>query len=98
MANREKVDEKNLLNGKNIVVTGKLDWYTRNQYEVFIKENGGVFQKTITNSTDVLVTNTPESGTRKNIIARENGVRIVTEDHLNKMIEMTKKARIWQNL
>ena len=68
------------IEGKHYVITGRLEGFaSRAQLEEKIKEAGGFLDKRITANTAALVTNTPDSGTKKNRDAAQLGVPVITE-------------------
>ena len=75
------------LRGKTFVVTGKLTTFqNRDELKNCLKAVNARLEETLTERTDFLLTNTPDSGTKKNQQAEKLGVRKITEDELNQMI------------
>ena len=69
------------LAGKHYVITGRLDNFkSRAELEVLVRAAGGFIDKKITAITDALITNTPDSGTKKNRDAQALGVEVITEN------------------
>lgn len=67
--------------GKTFVVTGKLNIFeNRDALKTFIESNGGKVAGSISKTTDYLITNTPDSGTKKNLDAKRFGTEIITEE------------------
>lgn len=64
---------------RNVVITGKLESMKRDDFEQLLNKNGVNLQKSISSTTDYLITNTPESGTVKNRRADMLGVKKITE-------------------
>lgn len=64
---------------RNVVITGKLESMKRDDFEQLLNKNGVNLQKSISSTTDYLITNTPESGTIKNRRADMLGVKKITE-------------------
>ena len=81
------------LSGLQICVTGKLQHFTRNSVEAYIHSKGGVMTKSVTYGVNYLVTNTPNSGTKKNRDAMAYGIRVITEDQFIMMAETGQ--RVW---
>lgn len=69
----------NALEGETFCVTGKLNHYTRDSITELIKSLGGKVTSSVTKNTTWLITNTPNSGTSKNIAAQKLGIPIITE-------------------
>ena len=89
-----KEPEQTNLNTKHSVqditfcVTGKLGIYKNRQELVDDVENhGGKVVSSVTSKTNYLVTNTPNSGTKKNQDAQQLGIPIITEEQLRNMLE-----------
>lgn len=77
---KQSSTEDNKLSGKTFVVTGKLHIFAnRDEMKEKIESLGGNLSGSISSKTTALVTNTPDSGTSKNIKAQELGVEIITE-------------------
>lgn len=67
----------------NIVVTGRLNHFhsrAEMESEIIHLQNGRPLQKQVDATTDILVTNTPDSGTKKNRDARKYGTLIWDEE------------------
>jgi NAD-dependent DNA ligase len=62
-----------------VVVTGDLNHWERDEFKNYIESLGHKMVGSVSSKTDLLITNTPNSGTVKNKRAAELGVRIVTE-------------------
>lgn len=83
----EKVEIKeNPFIGKSICVTGKLEHFTRDSINAKITELGAKVASGVTAKTDYLVTNTPDSGSSKNVNAKKFGTKIITESEFLQMI------------
>ena len=79
------------LRGKTFVVTGKLTTFqNRDELKNCLKAVNARLEETLTERTDFLLTNTPDSGKKKNQQAEKLGVRKITEDELNQMIGRKK--------
>ncbi len=78
---------KKQLAGKTFVITGKLGrhWAQRADLEYLIQQNGGFVKERIGRDTDYLITNTPNSGTKKNKDADMHCVPKITEDEFYRM-------------
>lgn len=81
----EKAIINNPFSGKNICVTGKLNNFTRDSINEKIIALGAKVSSGVTSKTDFLITNTPASGSSKNINAKKFGTKIITEDEFFKM-------------
>ena len=67
-------------NNTHIVITGTLS-SKRDNFEDLITNNGGVFKKSVSNSTNFLVIGEKPSKTKVNK-AKQLGVPVITEDQL----------------
>jgi DNA ligase (NAD+) len=67
--------------------TGKLNTITRNDAKELVLSNGGQFKSGVTKSITYLITNTPDSGSSKNIKAKDLGVKIITEAQFLDLLE-----------
>ena len=72
------------VSGKTVVVTGSLSNYTREGIESKIRELGGSATSSVSKNTDILIIG--ESPGSKLAKARKFGVRIITEDEFEKMV------------
>lgn len=69
------------LKGESICVTGKLNKFkNRDEFAKAIQDHGGKIVSGVSKNTTWLVTNTPDSGTSKNVTAQRLGVPIITEE------------------
>lgn len=76
-----------VLRGKTIVVTGKLETFSsRDELRECLSAVGAALTETLSAEADFLLTNTPNSGTAKNKKAEELGVRKITEKEFNNLI------------
>lgn len=82
----EEKKEKSNLSGYHICVTGKLEHFSRKEIEQLIKDLGAIVDSNVTSKTNYLVTNTPESGSSKNINAKKYGTQIITEEEFKNLI------------
>ncbi len=74
-------ESNNVLNGKTFVITGKLKTYRNRQALVqVIEENGGKVTDKVTSKTTYLINNDINSGSAKNLAAKELGIPIITEE------------------
>ena len=71
--------------GKSICCTGKLQHFTRDSINTKIIELGAKVASGVTAKTDFLLTNTPDSGSSKNVNAKKFGTEIITEDEFLRM-------------
>ncbi len=65
------------LEGKTVVVTGKLNYFTRNQAHDRIRELGGIPKNSISQNTDCLICGTKAGN--KLAKAQSFGVKIISE-------------------
>ena len=70
-------ERDNIKNGE-VVITGKLS-ISRSEFEQKLKEKGWELKSAITNHTNYLITNSPNSNTSKNKKADELGIQKITE-------------------
>ena len=83
----KKVEAKeNPFMGKNICCTGKLNTFTRDSINAKIVELGAKVASGVSAKTDYLITNTPDSGSSKNVNAKKFGTKIITEAQFLEMI------------
>ena len=83
----KKVEVKeNPFMGKSICCTGKLNHFTRDSINAKIVELGAKVASGVTAKTDFLLTNTPDSGSSKNVNAKKFGIKIITEEEFLNMI------------
>jgi DNA ligase (NAD+) len=76
----EKVEvKKNPFIDKTICVTGKLEHFNRDSINAKITGLGAKVASGVTAKTDFLLTNTPDSGSSKNVNAKKFGTKIITE-------------------
>ena len=75
--------------GKSICVTGKLEHFTRDSINAKILELGAKVASGVSAKTDYLITNTPDSGSSKNVNAKKFGTTIITEEEFLQMINTT---------
>ena len=70
----------NLL-GESICITGKLTHFkNRDEFTKAVQDRGGKVVSGVSKNTTWLVTNTPDSGTSKNVTAQKLGIPIITEE------------------
>ena len=80
--------ENNSLEGKIIVITGKLKHYkNRDALKAEIEAHGGKVSGSVTSKTSYLVNNDVNSTTAKNKTAKELGVPIITEEEMIKFFD-----------
>ena len=83
----KKIEVKeNPFMGKNICCTGKLEHFTRDSINAKIIELGAKVASGVSAKTDYLITNTPDSGSSKNVNAKKFGTKIITEAQFLEMI------------
>lgn len=74
------------LKGESICVTGKLNKFkNRDEFAKAIQDRGGKIVSGVSKNTTWLVTNTPDSGTSKNVTAQRLGIPIITEEEFINM-------------
>jgi DNA ligase (NAD+) len=84
---QKKIETKeNPFMGKSICCTGKLEHFTRDSINVKIVELGAKVASGVSAKTDYLITNTPESGSSKNVNAKKFGTKIITEQEFLNLI------------
>ncbi|MHA1920037.1 MAG: BRCT domain-containing protein [Promethearchaeota archaeon] len=71
--------EGGIFNGKSICITGKLNNITRNEAKNLVISLGGAFKSSVTKNLSFLVTNNPNSGSSKNMKAKQLGIEIINE-------------------
>ena len=77
---KEKDDTELTLNGKTIVITGRLtEFKNRNELQKAIEDRGGKVVGSISKKTDYLINNDINSDSSKNKSAKANGIPIITE-------------------
>lgn len=79
---------KNIFNGKNFCITGKLVQYTnRDSLVEAIENHGGKVVSGVSAKTNYLITNDKESGSSKNEKAKKFGTEIISELEFMEMIK-----------
>ena len=69
------------LSGESICITGKLIHFkNRDEFTKAVQDRGGKVVSGVSKNTTWLVTNTPDSGTSKNVTAQKLGIPIITEE------------------
>ena len=69
------------LSGESICITGKLTHFkNRDEFTKAVQDRGGKVVSGVSKNTTWLVTNTPDSGTSKNVTAQKLGIPIITEE------------------
>ena len=77
---QEKKERVQTLEGKSIVITGRLNLYkNRAELQKAIEERGGKVIGSISRRTDYLINNDSDSDSSKNRSAKEYGIPIITE-------------------
>lgn len=73
--------QSQLLEGKNIVITGKLTHFkNRAELQSLIEQNGGKVVGTVSKNTTLLINNDATSSSAKNTAAKKLGIPIFTEE------------------
>jgi DNA ligase (NAD+) len=73
--------QKTSLNGKTIVITGKLTTFkNRAELVAAIEQAGGKVASAVSGKTDILINNDNTSSSAKNVAAQKNGIPILTEE------------------
>ena len=86
----ENINSNTEITGKTFCVTGKLNIFNNRDELIKAVENaGGKVASSISKKTDYLVTNDTESGSSKNIKARQLNVPIINEKSLIDMLQLT---------
>lgn len=84
--NKKEENPKDSLNGKTIVITGKLtEFKNRAELSAAIEAAGGKVTGSVSKNTDYLVNNDSTSSSSKNVSAKKLGIPIVTEKEFIKM-------------
>lgn len=83
---KKKEIKENPFIGKAICVTGKLEHFTRDSINEKILELGAKVASGVSAKTDYLITNTPNSGSSKNVNAKKFGTKIITEKEFLEII------------
>ena len=79
-----------MLEDKTFVVTGKLKTFvSHDELRECLAACGATLTEMLTQNVDYLITNTPNSGTAKNMEADAMGVTCITEEQFNEMIGRT---------
>ena len=76
-----------LLKGVSFCFTGELVKMKRKEAEEKVKALGGLSKSSVVKDLSYLVTNDPESGSAKNVKARELGVKIINEEGFLALLE-----------
>lgn len=63
---------------KIIAFTGKCKKYTRTEFYTLLHNNDFIIQKNVCKNTDLVITDNPNSGTKKIQKAKEYGIEIIT--------------------
>lgn len=82
-----KKSENKMQSGLKICVTGKLENFTRKSVNEYIMNHGCTPVDSVNSSTNILVTNDPNSGSSKNKNAIKRGVKIISEKDMMEMLE-----------
>ncbi|NLJ90330.1 MAG: NAD-dependent DNA ligase LigA [Clostridiales bacterium] len=81
-------NQPQILQGKNIVITGSLNHYTnRKELQGVIEDLGGKVVSSVSSNTDFLINNNKESNSSKNKKAKELGIEIISEEDFIAMIK-----------
>lgn len=76
------------LDGLTFVVTGDLEFFaSRKDLKSAIEMEGGKVASQVSAKTSYLITNNPNSGSSKNKMARDLGVKVITEQDIIKMLD-----------
>ena len=79
--------KEEFLFGKTFCITGKLNTKTREEYYKDIESNGGSISESVSSKTSFLVTNDENSGSSKNLKAKELGITIINEEKLKNLLK-----------
>ena len=81
------VEAMEQLQGKVFVVTGALKTFTsRDEFKACLDACGAILSETLSEQTDYLITNSPNSGSAKNRKAEQLGIKKLSEAEFNLMI------------
>ncbi|MHA1674150.1 MAG: NAD-dependent DNA ligase LigA [Promethearchaeota archaeon] len=86
--NKSKKVESLKLSGLFLCFTGKLNTMSRDEAKNLVSKHGGKFTTTISGNVNYLVTNTPHSGTSKNMKAQDKGIPIITEKEFLELLSI----------
>ncbi|MDR2184085.1 MAG: NAD-dependent DNA ligase LigA [Treponema sp.] len=85
------------LRGYSFCFTGELSSMKRNQAEEKVKALGGTAKSSVVKDLSFLVTNDPESGSGKNLKARNLGVPVIGEEEFRAILEDPSRAASLSN-
>jgi DNA ligase (NAD+) len=80
------------LRGKSFCFTGELTGMKRGRAEELVKALGGGVKPAVVKDLSYLVTNDPESGSAKNVKARNLGIPIINEEQFTALLEHPPSA------
>lgn len=75
------------LDGMSFCFTGALNTMKRPEAEKLVVDNGGIAKSGVSKGLTYLVTNTPDSGSSKNVKAAELGTKLITEEQFLALIK-----------
>ncbi|MQG21623.1 MAG: NAD-dependent DNA ligase LigA [SAR202 cluster bacterium] len=84
MTREKQSDDSALLSGLEVVITGRLDAFTRSEAEIKIRELGGVLGRNVTGRTSLVVVG-DNPGTKIEQ-ARERAIKVITEQEFLDLI------------
>jgi len=84
-AQTENLIERNIFDGKSIVVSGKFQNYQRDELKLLIEKYGGKNVSSISSKTDFVLAG-DDMGPSKRKKAEELGISIISENEFNTMI------------
>jgi DNA ligase (NAD+) len=77
----EAIEGADSLKGLTFVITGDLNRFAnRNELKALIEAHGGKVAGSVSKKTECLINNDITSSSSKNVSAKKNGVKILTED------------------
>lgn len=79
-------DKTDLFTGRTFVLTGTLPTYTRNEAKALIEKNGGKVSSSVSKKTDYVLAG--EDAGSKLTKAQQLGVQILSEEELNRMLDL----------
>ena len=79
-----KVESNSAISGKNFVLTGKLDKFTREEAAKLIEERGGIVKSSVTKNTNFVIAG--EKAGSKLTKANELGIKILSESEFEEML------------
>jgi len=82
----ETEQESDLLDGLSFCFTGAIEGYTRSQLETLVVQNGGTVSS-VKKGLSYLVTDDADSGSSKNVKAKQLGIKVISSKEFFNMIK-----------